>query len=475
MQRDQSKTPLYTQLKQFKNQKPLSFHVPGHKNGRIFAPNACQDFQEILPLDLTELSGLDDLHAPNGVIQSAEELASAFFRVDYTHFLIGGSTAGNLAMILSVCSSGDKVIVQRNSHKSIFNALELSGALPVFVAPEFDREARRLTAPNTATVQTALDNHPDAKALVLTYPDYFGKTFPLHEMISRAHARQIPVLIDEAHGVHFSLHKDLPASAVALGADAVVQSAHKMAPAMTMGAYLHVQSAHLSNAAIQYYLQMIQSSSPSYPVMASLDLARFFLADLTNDDWDDIHTSCYHVKQLLAESSHWEVASGDDPLKLILQAKRGLTGYQIAQLFEQFDIYPELATHKQVLFIHGLAPFTDYERLNNAINYINAELKNTASHDIMEKDEIDNLMTERVTELAIDYAAMKQRSTQTVPLSQASGCIAAEPITPYPPGIPFILKGTRITHGHIHVLYQLLQQGVHLQPQTIDKGISVFH
>ncbi|MFD1362608.1 aminotransferase class I/II-fold pyridoxal phosphate-dependent enzyme [Lentibacillus salinarum] len=468
---NQAKTPLYDALKQFAARRPVSFHVPGHKNGMIFSGDARRDFDPILPLDLTELSGLDDLHASQGIIDEAQELAAEFFGADHTHFLIGGSTAGNLAMILAVCTAGDKIIVQRNSHKSIFNALELSGARPVFMAPVFDHAADRYTAPDADTVKTAIKAHPDAKAVILTYPDYFGKTYALKAIIAHSHEYNIPVLIDEAHGVHFSLYDDFPDSALALGADAVVQSAHKMAPAMTMGAYLHVQSARLSDEQIQHYLQMVQSSSPSYPIMASLDLARAFLAGLTTNDLEAIVASSHQVKRIMSASDHWDVVTGNDPLKVTLKAKPGLTGEKIAHLFEQEGIYPELATHNQVLFIHGLAPFDAHNQLKNTIGNIDAQLKNTVNRDIIE---IDNLFTERLTELAIDYAAMKQHSTVHVPFQQSPGYIAAEPITPYPPGIPFIVKGERITRRHIRLLDEFMQQGVRLQHRNINQGISVF-
>ncbi|SFB31393.1 lysine decarboxylase [Lentibacillus halodurans] len=469
---DQKKTPLYDALKQFSEKSSDSFHVPGHKNGKIFPEKARAFFESVLPLDMTELSGLDDLHAPRGVIHEAQELAAAFFGADHTYFLVGGSTAGNLAMILAACSAGEKIIVQRNSHKSVFNGLELSGARPVFMAPAFDDTVDRFTAPDPETIKTALNQHPDAKAVVLTYPDYFGKTFALREIIELIHEYHIPVLIDEAHGVHFSLNKNFPDSALALGADAVVQSAHKMAPAMTMGAYLHVRSTRISSSRIRHYLQMIQSSSPSYPIMVSLDLARAFLAGLTENEWARILNSIEQVKEILDSSDCWAILPADDPLKVTLQAKPGITGNVLAGLFEQEDIYPELSTHNQLLLIYGLAPYIETSHVKNAVRRITAQLKITKKHAIID---ISNLFKERITELDLDYSAMKVRHMTQVPLRQAAGYFAAEAITPYPPGIPFILRGEQITRRHIRTVEQLMQQGVALQHRHIKQhGINVF-
>ncbi|WP_010531240.1 aminotransferase class I/II-fold pyridoxal phosphate-dependent enzyme [Lentibacillus jeotgali] len=467
----QNNTPLFDALKRFAGGQPISFHVPGHKNGRIPPGETREYFEAVLPLDLTELTGLDDLHGPGGVIDEAQKLAAEYFGADHTHFLIGGSTAGNLAMILSVCAAGDSIIVQRNSHKSIFNGLELSGARPIFMVPTFDDSVKRYTAPDIETVRMALQEHPDAKAVVLTYPDYFGRTFEIEEIIKLIHEYNVPVLIDEAHGVHFSSGRMFPTSALTLGADAVVQSAHKMAPAMTMGALLHIQSDRISNSQVHHYLQMVQSSSPSYPIMASLDLARAFLANLTSDDLELILESACEVSDIFDSSDYWDVLPADDPLKITLEAKPGITGGMIADLFEQQGIYPELSTNHQVLFIHGLAPFTQFDQLKKAIRQIGAQLKNQRNHDIIT---IDNLFTERLTELDLDYSVMDRHGTAQVSLHQSAGYIAGEPITPYPPGIPLILKGERITQSHILEVKKLAKQGVHLQHLDINDGINIF-
>ncbi|GAA0608919.1 aminotransferase class I/II-fold pyridoxal phosphate-dependent enzyme [Virgibacillus siamensis] len=471
MKHNQQATPLFNALKQFANHDPISFHVPGHKNGELFPRLAREYYQSVLPLDMTELSGLDDLHAPHDVIKEAQDLAAAYFGAEQTHFLVGGSTAGNMAMILAVCSAGEKIIVQRNSHKSIFNGLELSGASPVFIAPEFNHSVNRYTAPDLDTLKKSLAQHPDAKAVVLTYPDYFGQTFAVKEMIDHAHEYNIPVLVDEAHGVHFSTDNNFPASSLDLGADAVVQSAHKMAPAMTMGSFLHVNSSRIDGNRVTHYLQMLQSSSPSYPIMASLDIARYFLASLSTDEMEDVMKSASRVKEILNENDAWHVLSADDPLKITLQMHHGISAHEVSGLFEKEGVYPELATHNQILLIHGLTPFKHYKELKNGIIRVREQLKNIRNHATIE---IGNLFTKQIQELAMPYQTMPQRYTTKIPLSQSAGCIAAEAITPYPPGIPFILKGERITETHISIIKQLIHQGAAIQHDNVTQGVSVF-
>ncbi|MFZ3578518.1 aminotransferase class I/II-fold pyridoxal phosphate-dependent enzyme [Virgibacillus sp. DJP39] len=474
MKQRQRETPIYNKLVNFSGKKPISFHVPGHKNGTLFPEQAKAVFGSALSLDMTELSGLDDLHAPFGVIAEAEELASDYFGSDHTFFLVGGSTAGNLAMILSVCSDGDKIIVQRNSHKSVMNGLELAGARPVFIAPEYDHTVNRYTSPSLDSIKQAIDLNPDSKGVVLTYPDYFGKTYDIKSVIDYAHVHNIPVLVDEAHGVHFSLGEPFPNSALELGADLVVQSAHKMAPSMTMSSYLHMNTPLILKQDISHYLQMIQSSSPSYPLMASLDLARSFLATMSHNDIKLILKSVRDIRSLFAESTLWDVlpiTDRDDPLKITLQTKPGLSGLDVAHAFEEKGIYPELATYNQILFIHGLAVFDGKRHLGNSIKIVTEQLKIMDKHATIE---ITKVFPNSIEELAMGYKLMKKQTPYLQSLNEAIGEIAADSVIPYPPGIPIILKGERITANHIGLVKDLLQQGARMQNKDIDKCIYIY-
>lgn len=467
---EQQQLPLYHALLEFHKKHPISFHVPGHKNGHVFPAEAKDVFQSILKIDVTELTGLDDLHAPDGIIADAERLAAAFFQAEQTFFLIGGSTVGNLAMILAACKQGDTVIVQRNCHKSVMNGLELSGAKPVFIAPQYDENVRRYTHPSFSGLQAALEQYPDAKAVIFTYPDYFGSTYNLGDMIELVHSFGIPVLVDEAHGVHFSLGENFPASALSQGADVVVQSAHKMAPAMTMSSYLHCNSKRISSERIVHYLQMLQSSSPSYPLLASLDLARFYLASMTRKAITELMESVQTVKHIFANSTYWDLIASDDPLKITLHVKDGLSAKKVGNLLEQQQIYPELVTEKQILLIHGLAPFTDIGYLKKAMKTVNGQLKNIVKHDTID---INHFTPARIQELELSYGMMNQLSTKCIPLKAAEGYIAAEAIIPYPPGIAFILKGEKITKAHIEKIQHMKELGLRIQ-QRHTNGIYVY-
>ncbi|MHA7966240.1 aminotransferase class I/II-fold pyridoxal phosphate-dependent enzyme [Paenibacillus sp. CAU 1782] len=278
------KAPLYEALVRHRDGNPVSFHVPGHHGGRAFqygienglkSVEGLQDlFLNVMDIDLTELSSTDDLHHPEACIAESQQLAAETFGSDETLFLVGGSTAGNIGMLLAACGTGDLVLVQRNVHKSVIHGLKLAGAKAVFLNPEYERTSALATVPSTELVEAAIDQYPDAKAVFLSNPNYYGMGVDLASYAKICHDHGIPLLVDEAHGAHYGLHPEFPGSAIAAGADAVIQSAHKTLPALTMGAMLHLQGDYLNRGKLKQYLSMIQSSSPSFPIMASLDISR---------------------------------------------------------------------------------------------------------------------------------------------------------------------------------------------------------
>ena len=207
---DQKRIPLYRALIEHTKNNPISFHVPGHKNGQVFQPEAAKFYQPFLEMDVTELSGLDDLHSPEGVIKEGEQLLASLYQVKQSFFLVNGSTVGNLAMILAACRENDTVLVQRNCHKSVVNAIKLAKARPIFLEPEYDPNWKVATNVSLETVKKAIRLYPEANALILTYPNYYGMVYDIKGLISHAHLHNIPVLVDEAHGAHFIIDDPFP-------------------------------------------------------------------------------------------------------------------------------------------------------------------------------------------------------------------------------------------------------------------------
>jgi len=462
----QKNTPLYNALTQHASVNPISFHVPGHKYGIVFQTQAREYYRDLLRLDVTELSGLDDLHHPESIIAEAQQLAAELYGVEETFFLVNGSTVGNLAMIFATCEEHKKVIVQRNCHKSVIHALHLVGASPVFLSPEFDETVRVASYVSFATVKKAIEEHPDATAVILTNPNYYGMSVHLAEIIKIAHSRGIPVLVDEAHGAHFVAGPPFPTSAIAYGADIVVQSAHKTLPAMTMGSYLHVNSSLVDKEKLRYFLQVFQSSSPSYPIMASLDLARSYVANVALEDIQHIQAQIEQLKEKINESEGVTVVHSNDPLvttdllKITVQTKSECSGYELQQRLEQQGIFPELADPFNVLLVYPLAPVKDLpaiiEKMKRAFKGMHDDARTMAfvPYSFMDASP------------SISYRVLAKLPKKVVLLEKAEGLVAAEMIIPYPPGIPLLCMGEVIRKEHIEQIVALKQYGARFQGGT---------
>ncbi|MDR7080372.1 arginine/lysine/ornithine decarboxylase [Neobacillus niacini] len=473
----QNRIPLYEALYKHTSTNPISFHVPGHKNGTILHKQAKNIFQELLRIDTTELSGLDDLHSPEGVIKEAEELLADLYQVEKSFFLVNGSTVGNLAMVLSVCEKDDIILVQRNCHKSVLNALKLAKARPVFIEPEYNQDWKTATGVSKEIVERAIFLYPEAKAIVLTYPNYYGMVYDLKSIIDLAHLQHIPVLVDEAHGPHFIIGDPFPASAIQLGADIVVQSAHKTLPAMTMGSFLHINSGMINSDKVKDYLQMLQSSSPSYVIMATLDLARNYLATYAKNDRAYLIREINQFKTKLKTIRSVKVLeypdSQGDTLKVTIQSRCKLSGFELQKRFEEAGIFTELADPYNVLLILPLLKEGQEYPLFEASRKIQDVLSELPCHSI--EDEYP-LSTGEISELAVPYENLSNYEKIVIQFSEAAGKVCAETIIPYPPGIPLLLEGELILEERIAQLNQLISAGARFQGGSfLDKNlITIF-
>lgn len=473
----QNRIPLYEALLKHNHKSAISFHVPGHKSGVISHEKAGNFFKDILNIDVTEITGLDDLHSPEGVIKEAEELLADLYQVKKSFFLINGSTVGNLAMILSVCDRDDVILVQRNCHKSVLNALKLVKARPVFIEPEYNQDWKTATGVSEEIVSRAISLYPEAKAIVLTYPNYYGMVYDLKSVIDLAHFHNIPVLVDEAHGPHFIIGEPLPASAIQLGADLVVQSAHKTLPAMTMGSYLHINSNRINSEKVKEYLQMLQSSSPSYVIMASLDLARNYLATYEHKDLEYLQKEIADFKKELSTIPSIKILeypdSQGDTLKVTIQTRSRLSGFELQKMFEELGIYTELADPFNVLLILPLLKEGQVFPLVQASGEIK-QLLDKVQFSSIEDDLL--ISPSKITELAIPYEKQSNVEKEEVLISEAAGQVCAESITPYPPGVPLLLLGELITEEKIKQLTRLINTGARFQGGTFlnKKVIIVF-
>lgn len=462
-------TPLLNALLAHHQKKPFSFHVPGHKNGRIVPYGGKTMFASILNYDFTEIPGLDDLHAPEGIIEEAQMLASSFYQSSHTFFLTGGSTSGNQAMIFAAFEKDAVVLVQRDAHVSVINAIRLAGLKPIFLMPAIDEHTGLTLGLDTQTVERAYALYPEAEGIILTSPSYFGIVSSLGDIISLVHEKEGVVLVDEAHGAHFAVSDYFPTSSLVQGADAVVHSAHKTLPAMTMGAYLHIGSgSRLSFEAVYAACAIFQSSSPSYPIMASLDGARQYALDqkkqISPEQWNEHFTETEQALENIGFNLYVPpVTYHKDPLKCIIKTPPGYTGWQLASLLEEEGLYPELSTVKTVLLILPLERQGWTEEMKNKASKALQKLTQTTPaenlYNTMPLSPItDKLIMEGRIVPAVFHGKQKEKT-----LTEAEYCRTAVDIIPYPPGVPLFFKGEVLTGERWGFLNEWLYQGGRVQ------------
>lgn len=503
MSEETHNAPLHEALQEYRKRKDTSFHVPGHKDGQAWQGYSDDGdvLAQIMGIDVTEITGTDDLHHPQGVIGEAQRLAAIQFGAEETCFLVGGSTAGNLALVLSVCTTpGDVLLVQRNVHKSVIHGLMLAGAHAVFLAPQQDPGSGLSTLPSAAIVGEALRRHPGAKGVLVTHPNYYGMGAPLRPLADICHAHGVPLLVDEAHGAHFGQHPALPESALSAGADGVVQSTHKMLTALTMGAMLHVQGGLLDRTLLKQRLAMLQSSSPSYPIMASLDRSRSLLEAYGPALLARGLAAAGEVREGLKQLSRFAVveppgASGEsaaytiqDPWKLVIYDVAGeLSGYELQERLEAEGCVPEMSDDRYVVL--ALGPGTtlhDAHHLLTALQRIaevevkpgGKAVKSALSANFSKSVQDSDILSRQIstwnnTEEHLQFAIsepvafgltpLSPEKIEMVPAEQSADRLAAEMVIPYPPGIPLVYPGEKITKALAERLVKLRNSGAKCQ------------
>lgn len=450
-------------IRSYLEEEPCRLHMPGHKGQKDFSFLSAS-------ADLTEVAGLDALHQPEGAIREAQQLAAAAYGARETFFLVNGATAGIVAAFLALAKPGDKVILPRHVHKSVFTGLVLSGAFPVYVTPVYHPTLKIPLGVSPEAWEKAWEEHPDSKLLFLIHPTYEGITTLDGELIKKAHDRGLKIIVDEAHGGHFPFHPGLPPSALKLGADVVVHGSHKTTGSLTQSGMLHLGTS-LDSRLFQAALSLVQSTSPSYLLMASLDHARREMAvdgqsklaetlritGKVRDEIKGLKGICLWHKELYT----YREVKGLDPTKIIIDAlELGLTGYELARILrEKHRVQVEMASGTHLL---AMFTFADSWEQGDKLVQSLADISRSCQgrKPLPGSPDIGRLPSPQVVVSPRDsWFAPKKR----VPLEEAAGAVCGQLLVPYPPGIPLLCPGELITNQLIDRLVSL--RGLDLQWQ----------
>ncbi|WP_172184731.1 aminotransferase class I/II-fold pyridoxal phosphate-dependent enzyme [Microcoleus asticus] len=498
----QQQTPLLNALRDRTNHPHAPFYAPGHKGGQGISGALIDLFgAAVFRSDLPELPELDNLFNPEGAIAEAQDLAAAAFGAKSTRFLANGSTCGIIAAILATCGPGDKIILPRNIHSSAISGLILSGAIPIFVNPEYNPDwdiANSITPEATAS---ALEQHPDAKAVMIVYPTYHGVCGNLRAIAQITHQYNIPLLVDEAHGAHFNFHPNLPEPALSAGADLTVQSIHKTLGAMTQASMLHVKGDRIDIQKLNKALQLVQSTSPSYILLASLDAARQQIAlhgkELMGQTLQLAEKARSRISQIpglsVLEPLNTPGFAALDRTRLTVKVSDlGITGFAADEiLHSQLGVTAELPMPRHLTFIISLGNTeSDIDNLVKACTLLEGRRKKeegssatdsvtdvTDVTDVRKKEEVRKKKSERRSPMSDGRFAHSPTlplshspplvspreafffPAETVPADKAVDRLSAELICPYPPGIPVLMPGEIITPEAVDYLQQILAAG----------------
>ncbi|MGI6343783.1 MAG: aminotransferase class I/II-fold pyridoxal phosphate-dependent enzyme [Bacillota bacterium] len=467
---DHNSTPLFDALKRYMADKTISFHVPGHKQGV-----GCPDFTDfvgknVMTIDVTVHEEVDGITNPRGVIKAAEELAADAFGVQAAHFLVNGTTSGIQAMIMSVCRPGDKIILPRNAHRSVQGALTLSGAIPIYIQPEVHDFLGFAMGITPESVEEALRAHRDAKAVFVINPTYYGVAGDLKAIIEIAHSYGVAVLADEAHGAHFRFHPDLPLSAASAGADMAAISTHKLLGSLTQSSMLLVNSNLVTSSHVKQVLNLTQTTSPSYLLLASLDVARQQAVLRGRELLERTIQLCNWARAELNQIPGVYVPGEDlhglagcfqyDPTKLVINLRGvGISGFAAERfLRDEHRIQVELSDLYNVLAVGSIGDTQEnMERLVDAVKQM------VKAHGRPEAMPHYTCMPSKVPETVILPRDAFHIDSYPVPLEDAVGLISAENVMAYPPGMPLVCIGERITQEVVDCIKLLQRERGHLQ------------
>jgi arginine/lysine/ornithine decarboxylase len=466
---NQKQTPLFDAVRKHIDDKIVPFHVPGHKHGAGISELKDYLGEKTLQMDLNAMSDIDDLGNPVSVIDRAHKLAAAAFGADRAYFLVNGTTMGIHAMMLAALKPGDEIILPRNAHKSAFTGLILTGAIPVYAKPVVNKELGVISGISSGAVKDAFKKSPHAAAVLVVNPTYYGLVPDMKGIVKTARDKNALVLADEAHGCHFYFHPKMPVSAMRAGADMAAVSTHKTGGSLTQSSILLSRGSRLNTDDLIDTLGVLRTTSSSYLLMCSIDIARRQLALRGKELIDQLLSITEYARKRINKIKGLHApgpeiirkdkgADDFDPTKLVIRVNDlGITGFQMESILRyEYKIQIELADMNHVLAYISLGDTREsIDKLVNALSSI-------AAHSIHKKKVILPELPDLPEMIVYPREAFYAKKI-SIPVEKSLNQIAGEMIMAYPPGIPIVCPGERISRDMINYVRELKAQGASLQ------------
>ena len=452
-------TSLFDALKQLSDSDMLPMHMPGHKRSAELSDLGA-DF------DITEIDGFDDLHDPMGIIRNIEDRAASLWGARRSRILVGGSTCGILAAVYSMTRHGDKIIMARGCHRSVYHTAELRGLKTVYVSAPIDEKSGIAGSVSPHAVKKAIDENPDAVLVIITSPTYEGIISDVAKIADITHAANIPLIVDEAHGAHLGM-EGFECGAVKCGADIVVQSLHKTLSCLTQSAILHICSTRADDRAISHAIDIFETSSPSYLIMTSIDRCINQIEQHGVSNWTEgVFTAAKKLGELKNLQLYKKTCSNEvfacDASKFTVLTNGKITGFKLAEVLRnEYNIEVEMASAGYVVAMSGMGDTSDsLNRFANALLDIDSREK------LFSKNAYERPLYPGIPfpEMGISDAIITD--SETVDAGACIGRISAEYIMAYPPGIPLIVPGERFNDEIIGYAAALKRMGASIKSST---------
>lgn len=462
--------PIVDALLKYKEEENSYFAMPGHKMGKAY-----EDTKEgkilldnFIKFDITEVEGLDNLHNPTSIIKEGQEQLANYYGCKKSYFLVNGSTSGNMIMIFATFKEGDKIIVERNCHRSVFNSIILRKLKPIYVMNEVSEKYDAPFSINKKHLFKLIKENQDARGILLTYPNYYGICTELKEIVKEAKKYNMKVLIDCAHGAHFGVIDELPDNPLKLGCDMVVQSAHKTLPSLTQTSFLHVNCDELLDE-VNFYTSMFLTTSPSYLFLASMDYSRYYLQKYGSKDYSILINLCeeyrrkinligfYHIideHDIIKNSSSTRNKVYIDKTRYIINVPKGFSGHLLLDYLKANKIQCEMSDSRNVVLIFATSNTRDdFDKLYRILKECNK----------------DTLIDKYVKPMQFEIPLIDKLPWETLNMKKVECSIkdsinkvCGQAIVPYPPGVPLIMPGEIITKDIIDIIGYYIDNNVTL-------------